>query len=246
MIFDILTLFPEMFETMNHSIIKRARENKLVEINLYNIRDYSTNKHKKVDDYPYGGGVGMVMQAEPIHNAVEAVRLRHGFKPYTVLMSPRGKRHDQKICKSLSDINHIMLICGHYEGIDERIMPLVDMEISLGDFVLTGGEIAAMALVDSVSRMVPGVLSSNESFEDESFYEGLLEYPQYTRPESFMDMKVPEVLLSGNHQKIGEWRRYQSLKLTFAKRPDLLDEAKLDKKDLGMLKRIKEELSCNA
>lgn len=246
MIFDILTLFPEMFEAMNHSIIKRARENGLLEINLYNIRDYSANKHKKVDDYPYGGGAGMVMQAEPIYNAVEAVKSRHGYKPYTVLMSPRGERYNQKICRSLSDINHIMLICGHYEGIDERIMPLVDMELSIGDFVLTGGEIAAMALVDSASRMVPGVLSSNESFEDESFYEGLLEFPQYTRPETILGMKVPEVLLSGNHKKIEEWRRFQSLKLTYMKRPDLLNEAGLDKKDLGMLKRIKEELSSNA
>jgi tRNA (guanine37-N1)-methyltransferase len=246
MIFDILTLFPDMFEVMNHSIIKRAREKGLIDINIYNIRDYTANKHKKVDDYPYGGGVGMVMQAEPIYNAVEAIKSKYGFKPFTILMSPRGKRFNQILCRELSDIKHIMLICGHYEGIDERIMPLVDMEISLGDFVLTGGEIAAMAVVDSVSRMVPGVLSSSESFEDESFYQGLLEHPQYTRPEVFMDMKVPDVLLSGNHENIRQWRRFQSLKLTLHKRPDLLKKAKLSEKDIQMLQRIKTEISSNA
>lgn len=246
MIFDVLTLFPDMFEAMNHSIIKRAREKNLLEINIVNIRDYTENKHKKVDDYPYGGGAGMVMQAAPIYNAIEAIKEKYGYKPYTILMSPRGERYNQNLCKDLSSINHIMLICGHYEGIDERIMPLVDMQLSLGDFVLTGGEIAAMAMIDSISRMVPGVLSSDESFQDESFYGGLLEYPQYTRPEVFRDMKVPEVLLSGNHEKIRQWRRFQSLKLTLIKRPDLLKGVELNKSDKEMVKRIQEELQSDA
>ncbi|TDT61597.1 tRNA (guanosine(37)-N1)-methyltransferase TrmD [Fonticella tunisiensis] len=244
--FDILTLFPEMFDVFNHSIIKRAREKGIVELNVHDIRDYTTNKHKKVDDYPYGGGAGMVMQAEPIYNAVESIKEIYGYKPYTILMSPKGKKYNQDLCRELSNIKHIMLICGHYEGIDERIMPLVDLEISIGDYVLTGGEIAAMAIVDSVSRMVPGVLSTQESFENESFYEGLLEYPQYTRPEVFRGMKVPDVLLSGNHSKILEWRRYQSLKITYERRRDLIEKADLSPDDIKMLERIKKECSDNS
>lgn len=242
MIFDVLTLFPEMFDALNYSIIGRAQEKKLITINLYNIRNYTTNKHKKVDDYPYGGGAGMVMQAEPIYNCVDDIKETYGYKPYTVFLTPRGKRYNQELAKELSNRKHIMLICGHYEGIDERIMPLVDLEISIGDFVLTGGELASMIIIDSVSRLVPGVLSTNVSFENESFYNGLLEYPQYTRPREFRGMKVPDVLLSGNHKDIDEWRRYQSLKLTYIKRPDLLKNAELTKEDLRMLNMIKKEI----
>ncbi|MCX7884267.1 MAG: tRNA (guanosine(37)-N1)-methyltransferase TrmD [Caloramator sp.] len=239
MIFDILTLFPEMFDLFKYSIIGRARDRNIVDINIYNIRDFSTNRHKKVDDYPYGGGAGMVMQAEPIYNAVDYIKNRYGYKPYTILMSPKGEVFNQNISKELSNINHIMLICGHYEGIDERVMPLINREISLGDFVLTGGEIACMAIIDSVSRLIPGVLSSNESFEDESFYSGLLEYPQYTRPEEFRGMKVPDVLLSGHHENIRKWRRYESLKVTYIRRPDLLKKIELSKEDVKMLEDIK-------
>lgn len=239
MIFDVLTLFPEMFDIFNYSIIKRAKDNGIISINVYNIRDFTSNKHKKVDDYPYGGGVGMVMQAEPIYNAVNFIKEKYGYKPYTILMSPKGDVFTQVISKELSNINHIMLICGHYEGIDERIMPLIDREISIGDFILTGGEIACMAIVDSVSRLIPGVLSSNESFEDESFYSGLLEYPQYTRPEVFNGMKVPEVLLSGHHKNIKKWRRYEALKITYLRRPDLLKKLELSSEDKKMLEEIK-------
>jgi tRNA (guanine37-N1)-methyltransferase len=233
--FDVLTLFPEMFDIFNYSIINRAREKGIVEISIHNIRDYTTNKHKKVDDYPYGGGAGMVMQVEPIYNTVDYVISKYGYKPYTILMSPRGKRFSQEQSKQLTEREHIMLICGHYEGIDERVMPLVDMEISIGDFILTGGEIASIAIIDSVSRLIPGVLSQEESYEDESFSEGLLEYPQYTRPEEFRGMRVPDVLLSGHHEKIRQWRRSESLKITLERRPDLLDNAILDKKDKKIL-----------
>lgn len=242
MIFDILTLFPEMFDVLNHSIIGRAREKNIIKINTYNIRDYTANKHKKVDDYPYGGGAGMVMQAEPVYNAVEFVEKQRGYKPYTILMSPRGKKFNQRIAGDLVDKKNIMLICGHYEGIDERIMPLIDEEISIGDFVLTGGEIACIAVIDAVSRLVPEVLSSSESFENESFYDGLLEYPQYTRPEEFRGLKVPDVLLSGHHENIRDYRRYESLKITLERRPDLLRDIKLSKKDKIMIDRIRVQI----
>lgn len=239
MIFDVLTLFPDMFDIFNHSIIGRAMGKKLIEVNTYNIRDFTSNKHKKVDDYPYGGGAGMVMQAEPVYNAVEHVTKLKGYKPYTILMSPRGRSYNQNVVKELVDKKNIMLICGHYEGIDERIMPLIDDEISIGDFVLTGGEIASMAIIDSISRLIPDVLSSSESFEEESFYDGLLEYPQYTRPEIFKGLSVPEILLSGHHAHIKEWKRYKSLEITLRKRPDLIDRATLSKKDMAIIERIK-------
>lgn len=241
--FDVLTLFPEMFEVFNYSIINRAKEKGILEINTVNIRDFTSNKHNKVDDYPYGGGAGMIMQAEPVYNAVESIKEKYGFKPYTILLSPRGKIYNQDTAKELSNIKHIMLICGHYEGIDERINPLIDTEISIGDFVLTGGELACMAIIDSVSRMVPGVLSTSESYMEESFYSGCLEYPQYTRPPEFNGLKVPDVLLSGHHENIRKWRRYQSLKLTLVRRPDLLDVLKLNKEDIKMLDAIKKELT---
>lgn len=241
MIFDVLTLFPEMFEVFNHSIINKGREKQLLELNLFNIRDFTMDKHKKVDDYPYGGGSGMVMQAEPIYNSIDHITNKYGYKPYTILMSPRGERFDQQTAKKLFSKGHIALVCGHYEGIDERIMNLMDCEISIGDFVLTGGEIASMAIIDTVARLVPGVLSSSQSYVEESFYSGLLEYPQYTRPEIFRDMKVPDVLLSGHHEKIRQWRRYQSLKITYNRRPDLLKDNELSKEDVKMLSKIRNE-----
>jgi len=235
---DILTLFPEMFSPFDASIIKRARDKKLLEINTYNIRDFSNDKHKKVDDYPYGGGCGMVMSAEPVYNAVEYIFKNSETKPKVLLMTPEGKIFNQDMARQLSKEKHLLFICGHYEGIDERIKPLVDMEISIGDFVLTGGELASMVIIDAVSRMVPGVLSSQLSYEDESFYDGLLEYPQYTRPEVFRDMRVPQVLLSGHHEKVRKWRRYQSLKKTKEKRPELIDYSKLTEEDKKFLLMI--------
>lgn len=240
--FDVLTLFPEMFNLFEHSIIGRARENGIINICLYNIRDYTNDKHRKVDDYPYGGGYGMVMQAEPIYNACDSIIEKRGIKPYTILLSPRGERYNQSIAKELSLKDNIMLICGHYEGIDERIIPLVDCEISIGDYVLTGGELGSMVIIDSVSRLIPNVLATKESYEEESFYSGLLEYPQYTRPEEFKGMKVPDVLLSGHHENIRKWRRYQSLKITLTRRPDLIKKFSLNKEDKKFLNEIKQNL----
>ncbi|MDD3705715.1 MAG: tRNA (guanosine(37)-N1)-methyltransferase TrmD [Clostridiaceae bacterium] len=240
---DILTLFPEMFEAvLKESIIGRAVEKQLFELKFHNIRDYSDNKHKKVDDYPYGGGLGMIMQCQPIFDAVEAIKAEIGEKPHIVLMSPQGRTFDQSKAEELSCYKNITIICGHYEGIDERVTEaLVDEEISIGDFVLTGGEIAAMAVVDATCRLIPGVLKEDASYTVESFNEGLLEYPQYTRPPEFKGMPVPEVLLSGHHDNIEKWRRYQALKRTYERRPDLLDHAEMSKEDLKVLDKIKEE-----
>ena len=220
---DVLTLFPNMFEQIvGDSIIGRAQEKNLLEINLINIRDFSTNKHKKVDDYPYGGGTGMVMAAQPIYDAWKSTFKDDG-KPFTIYLTPQGKVLNQKIAHELLDHHHIVLICGHYEGVDERVIDeIVDLEISIGDFVLTGGEIAAMALVDCIGRLVPGVLPSEEAYIQESHSDGLLEYPQYTRPETFMGRNVPEVLLSGHHANIEKWRLEQSKERTKTKRPDML------------------------
>ena len=228
---DILTLFPEMVDTcLNESIIGRARSNDLIEINCINIRDFSTDKHRRVDDYPYGGGCGMVMQPEPIYRAYISIAEKCDEKPYVVYLSPQGRVFNQGIAKELLVREHIIMLCGHYEGVDERIIEeIVDEEISIGDYVLTGGEIAAMAVADAVCRMVPGVLAEEESFSDESHFNGLLEYPQYTRPPEFMGRKVPEVLLSGHHKNIMEWRKEQSLKRTMEKRPDMIK----DKGDLS-------------
>ena len=223
---DILTLFPHMFEgVLNDSILKRARDRDLITINAVDIRDFSTNKHRKVDDYPYGGGCGMLMAVQPIYDAYCHIRDFSETKPYVIYMTPQGRVFNQDMAKKLVCIEHMVIICGHYEGIDQRIIDeLVDMEVSIGDYVLTGGEIAAMAVVDSVARLVPGVLSTNESFEDESHFNGLLEYPQYTRPREFLGKKVPDVLLSGNHKKIREWRYEKSLENTKLKRPDLYEK----------------------
>ena len=223
--FDVLTLFPEMFAPIEQSILGRAIENKLIDINLVNIRDFSENKHKKVDDTPYGGGAGMVMMPDVVYRAYQSVKSEDAKVIY---MSPQGQTLNQKKVEELSKENHliwdkhIILLCGHYEGIDQRVIDkIVDEEISIGDYVLTGGEIPAMVLIDSVSRYVEGVLNK-DSTNEESFTNGLLEYPQYTRPEVFEGEKVPEILLSGHHENIEKWRRKKSIEITKQKRPDLL------------------------
>ncbi|MDY3303580.1 MAG: tRNA (guanosine(37)-N1)-methyltransferase TrmD [Clostridia bacterium] len=223
MTFHILTLFPEMFGAVLHSsMLGRAEEKGILKFNLINIRDFSGNKHNRVDDYPYGGGRGMVMQAEPVYDAYKSVADTLNEKPYVIYMSPKGKVFNQKKAVELSEKNDIVFLCGHYEGIDQRVLDeIVDEEISIGDYVLTGGEIPAMTVIDSVSRMIDGVLSNEESFTDESHFGGLLEYPHYTRPSEFHGVKVPDILLSGDHAKIEAWRRKQSLLITKEKRPDM-------------------------
>ena len=239
--FNVLTLFPEMFETLKQSIIGKAEEKKLIEINLINIRDFSKNKHKKVDDTPYGGGAGMVMQADVIYDAYKSIK---DLNSKVIYLSPQGKRLDQKKVMELSKEQNLTLLCGHYEGVDQRIIDkIVDEEISIGDYVLTGGELPAMVLIDSISRYIDGVISKDSTTE-ESFSQGLLEYPQYTRPEIFEDIKVPEILLSGHHGNIEKWRRYESLKNTYMKRPELLKNIKLSEEDLKNLEKIKKDAKC--
>lgn len=217
--FDVLTLFPEMFEPLNSSIIGRAKEKNLIDINLINIRDFSKDKHKKVDDTPYGGGAGMVMMPDVVYDAYKSVEDKNAKVIY---MSPQGNKLTQKKVEELAKKEHLIILCGHYEGIDQRVIDkIVDEEISIGDYVLTGGEIPAMVLIDSVSRYSSGVIAE-ESREEESFANGLLEYPQYTRPEVFEGVKVPEVLLSGHHANIEKWRKEKALEITKLKRPDLL------------------------
>ena len=219
--FDVLTLFPEMFEPIKQSIIGKAIEKEIIEINFINIRDFSDNKHKKVDDTPYGGGAGMVMMPDVVYKAYLSIKDRENAK--VIYLSPKGKTLNQAKVETLSKEEHIILLCGHYEGIDQRVIDeIVNEEISIGDYVLTGGEIPAMVLIDSVSRYIEGVLK-DESIREESFSNGLLEYPQYTRPEVFLNKKVPEVLLSGHHENIKKWREEQALKITKQKRPDLLN-----------------------
>ena len=220
---DILTLFPEMFEALNHSIMARAQKNNLIEINVTNIRDYSKDNNKRCDDYSYGGGAGMVMTPQPLFDAINAVKTENS---YVIYLSPKGKVLKQSMVEEISKkYNHLVLLCGHYEGIDERIIELcVDEEISIGDYVLTGGELPAMVLADAVARYVPNVLGNDETTTEESFNNNLLEYPQYTRPSEFMGKKVPEVLLNGNHQEIAKWRKEKSLEITKQRRPDLLGE----------------------
>ena len=248
--FDVLTLFPEMFNILNESIIGRAKEKGLINVNLINIRDFSKNKHKKVDDTPYGGGAGMVIQPDVVYDAYKSVIKNNdksgldekSKKTKVIYMSPQGKKLDQQKVEELSKQEHLILLCGHYEGIDQRVLDtIVDEEISIGDYVLTGGELPAMVLIDSVSRYVEGVLKDGSTTE-ESFSQGLLEYPQYTRPEVFEGQQVPEVLRSGNHQMIDKWRREQSLKRTLEKRPDLLEEVDLSDEDKKILEKI--EMMC--
>lgn len=230
---SILTLFPEMFSIFEHSIIGRARDNNIIDMSVYNIRDYTLNKHKKVDDYPYGGGAGMVMAPQPIVDAIRSVKKSNKGK--VIFLGPRGKTFNQEMAKELSNEEDLIFLCGHYEGIDERVYRHIDMEISLGDFVLTGGEMAAIPVIDSILRLIPGVLGKEESFMEESFYNGLLEYPQYTRPEEFEGDKVPDILLSGHHENIRKWRRLQSLQITKKRRPDLYKNITLSKEDIKLL-----------
>ena len=240
--FYVLTLFPEMIEaTLSHSITGRAIREKIINVEAVNIRDFTEDKHRHVDDYPYGGGAGMVMQPQPIYDAYKSIKERAG-KCRVLYMSPQGKRFDQKMAEELSGEDSIIFLCGHYEAVDERIIEeIVTDEVSIGDFVLTGGELAAVTIIDTVSRLVPGVLNKEESYENESFSDGLLEYPQYTRPPEFMGRTVPDILLSGHHANIDKWRREQSIVRTYNKRPDLLEKAELTDKDKIFLDRLKEE-----
>jgi len=237
--FDIITIFPGMFESpFNESILKRGHEKGLLEFRTHDLRAYSLNKHKKVDDYPFGGGVGLVMNVEPISRAIEAIK-KEVPKARTLLMSPSGKPFNQEKARELSAESNLILVCGRYEGIDERVrLHCVDEEISIGDYVLSGGEIPAMAVVDAVARLVPGVLGDENSIVEESFSDSLLEYPQYTRPRDFNGYKVPEVLVSGNHKEIQNWQRKESLKKTAEVRPDLLNKLKLTDQDKVALKEL--------
>jgi tRNA (guanine37-N1)-methyltransferase len=241
---DILTLFPEMVDNaLKESIIGRARAAGLLDIRCHNIRDYTLDKHGKTDDYPYGGGRGAVMTADPLYRCWEAICDEAGGPVHTIYMSPCGHTFKQADAIRLSQMENIIIVCGHYEGIDQRFIDeCVDEEISLGDFVLTGGEIAAMAITDAVCRMVPGVLADAECFEDESHFNGLLEYPQYTRPAVWHGREVPQILLSGNHEKVRQWRRKQSLRRTLARRPDMYEKLDLSsKQDKKLLKEMAEE-----
>ena len=237
--FDVLTLFPEMFEPLKQSIIKRAVERNLIDINLINIRDFSEDKHNKVDDTPYGGGAGMLMKPDVVDRAYNSVKSENAKVIY---LTPQGKTLNQRIVRDLSKQEHLILLCGHYEGIDQRVLDkIVDEEISIGDYVLTGGELPAMVLIDSVSRYVDGVLS-DESIDEESFSNGLLEYPQYTRPEIFDNVKVPDVLISGHHENIRKWRRERSLENTFKKRPEMLENIELTEKEKVYIEKLKKEV----
>ena len=234
---NILTLFPEMFDIFNYSIIGKAKEKGLVEIKPVNIRDFTLNKHKKVDDYPYGGGAGMVMTPQPLVDSIRYCKKENKGK--VIFLGPRGKNFNQEMAKKLSQEEELIFVCGHYEGIDERVYKYIDLEISLGDFILTGGEMAAIPVIDSILRLKSGVLGKEESYEDESFSDGLLEYPQYTRPEEFEGDKVPEVLLSGHHENIRKWRRAKSLILTKERREDLYNKITLTKEDKKILEKYK-------
>ena len=234
--FDVLTLFPEMFEPMKQSIIGRAIEKELLEINFINIRDFSKDKHKKVDDTIYGGGAGMLIKPDVVWDAYQSVKSE---KSKVIYLSPQGKTLCQSKVEKLAREKHLILLCGHYEGIDQRIIDkIVDEEISIGDYVLTGGEIPAMVLIDSVSRYIEGVINF-ESTSEESFSKGLLEYPQYTRPENFLGMQVPEILKSGHHENIEKWRRKEAIKTTYIKRPELLKKAKLTDEEIEYVKELR-------
>lgn len=237
--FDVLTLFPESFEPLKESIIKRATDKDLISINIINIRDFSEDKHGHVDDTPYGGGAGMLMKPDVVLRAVNSAKEDDSKVIY---LTPRGKTLNQRKVKELAKLDHLILLCGHYEGIDQRVIDkVVDEEISIGDYVLTGGELPAMVLIDSISRNIPGVLSEG-STDEESFSEGLLEYPQYTRPEVFEGVKVPEVLLSGHHENIRKWRREESLKITLKNRPELLENVVLTEKEKDYIEKLKKEV----
>ena len=237
---DILTLFPEMCcEVLRESAIGRARERGCVEINCRNIRDYTLDKHNRVDDSPYGGGTGMIMQVQPIYDCYESLCRDTGTRPHLIYLTPQGKTLTQKRVVELSKLDNIALLCGHYEGIDERVIEeIVDEEISIGDFVVTGGELPALMLADAVARMLPGVLANEDAFELESHFSSLLEYPQYTRPVEWHGKEVPPVLLSGHHANIEKWRRERSLERTYRRRPDMLEKAELSRKDRAFLSSL--------
>ena len=236
--YHVLTLFPEMIEQgLDTSIIGRAMKKGLVSLNAVNIRDYANNKHSKVDDYPYGGGAGMVMQAEPVYQAYKAVEEKISTKPRVIYLTPQGQCFSQKMAEDFAKEENLVFLCGHYEGIDERVLEqIVTDNVSIGDYVLTGGELAAMVMIDAISRLVPGVLNNDVSAEFESFNDNLLEYPQYSRPEEWMGEKVPEILLSGHHLNIEKWRREQSIIRTIERRPDLLENANLTDKEKEFVK----------
>ena len=240
---DVLTLFPEMFAgVFGHSILKKAAEHDAVEYNVVNFREYADNKHQTVDDYPYGGGAGMVLKPQPIFDAVEDLRSKANSEPRVILLCPQGERYTQKKAEELANLEHLIFVCGHYEGYDERIREhVVTDEISIGDFVLTGGELGAMVIIDSVVRLLPDVLGNEASHQQDSFSTGLLEHPHYTRPADFRGMKVPDVLLSGNHRLIEEWRMKESLRRTVLRRPDLLETLVLTDKQKKWLEEIKKE-----
>lgn len=246
--FHILTLFPEMvLAGLRTSITGRAEKNGLFTLDAVNIRDFTTEKHGHVDDYPYGGGAGMLMQADPIMRAYRSVLKNASAKPRVIYTTPQGKVFSQADAKELAKEEELVILCGHYEGVDERALELLEAEpYSIGDYVLTGGELPAMVMIDAISRMVPGVLTNGESGETESFEGSLLEYPQYTRPEVYEGLRVPAVLLSGDHKKVDRWRRDQSIKRTFERRPDLLEKAVFDKKDKKFLAELKAEIEAAA
>ncbi len=240
---DILTLFPDMCDAvMSESIIGRARKNGKVQINCIDIRNYTQDKHRRVDDKPYGGGMGMVMAAQPIYDCFQSLCGELGCRPHLIYLTPQGRTLTQERIKQLSKLDNIALLCGHYEGIDERVIEALEPEeISVGDYVLTGGELPALIVADAVSRMLPGVLSDDECFQEESHYNSLLEYPQYTHPAEWQGRQVPEILLSGNHAKVDKWRREQSLKRTAGRRPDLLERAELSDEDKDFLSQLEKD-----
>lgn len=242
--FHVMTLFPDMVANgLGTSITGRAIENHIFELNIVNIRDYTQDKHKHVDDYPYGGGAGMVMQPGPVYECYQNITKNMEKNPRVIYMTPQGKVFSQSIAEELSKEEELIFLCGHYEGIDERVLEeIVTDELSIGDYVLTGGELPAMVMIDSISRLIPGVLNNDDSAEYESFQDGLLEYPQYTRPVEFLGKRVPDVLLSGHHGKIAEWRREQSLKRTLLRRPELLETAELSDKDKKTLQKMKKKI----
>ena len=238
---DVVTIFPEVINSgSDYSIVKRARERDKLEVGIHDLRDYTHDKHRSTDDEPYGPGAGMVMKPEPLFEAVEDIKAKFGSeKTKVLLMTPQGKPYDQKKARELSEEEHLIIICGHYEGVDERVREhLVDDEISIGDYVLTGGELPALIIMDSVTRLQSGVLGDEESAVDESFNEGLLEYPHYTRPSDFRGWKVPDILMSGHHAEIAKWRKMQSLKRTLERRPDLLEKADLNQQDKKLFDRL--------
>ncbi|MDD6340382.1 MAG: tRNA (guanosine(37)-N1)-methyltransferase TrmD [Butyrivibrio sp.] len=241
--FHVLTLFPEMImQGINTSITGRAMEKGYININAVNIRDFSNDKHNHVDDYPYGGGAGMIMQPEPIYKAYKSITDGMEGQPRVIYLTPQGKVFNQAMAEEFAGEKELIFLCGHYEGVDERVLEMIVTDyVSIGDFVLTGGELPAMVMIDAISRKVEGVLGNDISSEIETFYDNLLEYPQYTRPEEFMGMRVPDILLSGHHGNIEKWRREKSLERTLKNRPDLLENANLDKSDIEYLSKLKKK-----